>query len=247
MSSTENEELHPIVIALMVVAIVVYFCGVHFHMRIIKVSRKDKDLTWRLDIANSIMILFHFFQCIFIHTITYIIKDLHMFLGEWFCYLFKVIDTYTTSCLYGHSLIISLTKYTIIVHWQKAKEWGNEKVTMIYFWINIIHPVLSILIWLCIRPDFFLAWDGKAQIDRCLGDPKDIWVESFEKLMENKSVTKLHDLCQMNTPQLQNYTEYIIHIFRTCSCWLHVGYYYGSGTNLLEMIVYFRLFTFMHR
>ena len=244
---TVNDEVYPILIALMVVAVVIYFWGVYFHVKIIQTSRKDKDLTWRLDITNSIMVLFHFFQGIFMHTITYMIKDLYLHTGEWFCYLFKVIANYTTFYMFGHALIISLLKYTIIVHWQKAREWGNEKVAMICFWINIIHPAISILSWLCIRPDFFWAYDGMAQIDRCLGDPKDMWVENFEKLTENRSLTKLHNLCQMNTPPQQDYTEYIIHIFRTCSCWLHVGYYYGAGTNLLEMIVYFQLFVFMNR
>ena len=142
MSSTENDEVYPILIALMVVAVAIYFCGVYFHVKIIQASRKDKDLTWMLDITNSIMILFHFFQGIFMHTITYTIKDLYLYTGEWFCYLFKVIANYTTFYMFGHALIISLTKYTIIVHWKKAREWGNEKVAMLFFWINIIHPVI---------------------------------------------------------------------------------------------------------
>ena len=244
---TINDEVYPILIALMVAAVVIYFWGVCFHVKIIQTSRKDKDLTWKLDIANSIILLFNWFLSIFMHIITFIVKDLYLYTGEWFCYLFKVIATYNTFYTYGHAFIISLTKYTIIVHWQAAREWGNEKVAMLYFWINITLPAISILIWLCIRPDFFWQFDGLAQIDRCLGDPKDMWVDNFEKVMENKSVTKMHNLCQMYTPAQQDYTEYIINIFRTCSCWLNVGYFYGSGTNLLEMIVYFRLFTFMHR
>ena len=63
-----------------------------------------------------------------------------------------------------------------------------------------------------------------------------MWVDSFEKVMENKSLAKLHNLCEMNTPPGQDYTEYIIQIIRTCSCWIQVGYYYGAATNLLEMV-----------
>ena len=40
MSSTGNEEIHPILIALMVVSAVIYFCGMYFHVRIIQVSKK---------------------------------------------------------------------------------------------------------------------------------------------------------------------------------------------------------------
>ena len=247
MISTENEEVQLILIALMVVSVIIYFWGVYFHVRIVQVSKKDKDLTWKLDIANSIMMLLLFFQSIFMHSITYIIKDLYMYTGEWFCYLVKFISTYMNFYMFGHALIISLTKYTIIVHWQRARELGNESVAMIYFWINIIHPLISIVIWMCIRPDFFWAYDGMAQIDRCLGDPKDMWVPNFEKVMENKSLTKFHNLCQMNTPPKQDYIQYMIHIFKVCSCWLHVGYHYGAFTNLLEMVVYVQIFLFMHR
>ena len=181
------------------------------------------------------------------HCITYIIRDLYKYTGQWFCYVFKVFGIYSTFYLYGHALIISLTKYTIIVHWQKAREWGNKKVAMVYFWINIIHPGISILIWLCIRTDFVWAFDGWAQFDRCLGDPKDIWVEDFEKPMENASLTKLHDLCQIATSPQQDPIKYIVSLIRTSFCWVHVGFYYGYASNLFEMIVYCRIFVFMRR
>ena len=247
MNLTDNEEVYSILIPLMTLASVIYFVGVYFHVKIIQVSKKDNELTWKLDTMNSIAMIVLFFLSIFMHCITYMIRDLYMYTGQGFCYIFKIIALYSNYYLWGQASIIALTKYTIIVHWQKAREWGNEKVAMVYFWINIIHPVISILIWLCIRPDFFWAYDGMAQIDRCLGDPKDVWTDNFEKLMENKSLTKLHDLCQMNAPPKEDYFQYTIHLIRTFSCWLHVGCYYGIASNLFEMAVYCKLFVFMRR
>ena len=122
MNLEENDNLYTVLIALIVVASLIYFVGIYFHVKIIQVSKKDKDLTWKIDIANSIMMLFIFLQSIFMHSITYIIRDLHMYLGEWFCYLFKVIANYSNFYLFGHAFFISLTKYTVIVHWQKARE-----------------------------------------------------------------------------------------------------------------------------
>ena len=237
----------PILIGLMIIAIVLYFCGLYFHVKIIQVSKKDKDLTWKLDIANSIIVMFIYFQSISMHCITYIIRDLYLYTGQWFCYILEVIAHYSNFYLWGHSLIISLTKYTIIVHWQKAREWGKEKVAMVYLSINIIHPVITLLVWLCIRPDFLWASDAPAHIDRCLGDPKDLWVDNFEKPMENASLTKLHDLCQMATSTQQVDIQYIVSLIRTSFCWLHVGFYYGYASNLFEMIVYFQIFVFMRR
>ena len=244
---TININVSPILIMLMLVAIIIYLWGVYFHVKIIQVSKKDKDLTWRLDIANSITMIIVFLQAIIMHSITYIIRDLYLYTGQWFCYAFKVIGAYSAFYIMGHSLIISLMKYTVIVHWQKAREWGNERVAMVYFWINITFPVIYILIWLCIRPDFFLAYDNFAHIDRCLGDPKDMWVDSFERLENNKSLTKLYDLCQMAAPLQEDSIEYTIHMIRTYSCWLYLGCNYATFSNLLELGVYFQLFSFLRR
>ena len=244
---TSNINVSPILIMLMLVAIIIYLWGVYFHVKIIQVSKKDKDLTWRLDIANSITMIIIFLQAIIMHTITYIIRDLYLYTGQWFCYAFKVIGAYSAFYIMGHSLIVSLMKYTVIVHWQKAREWGNERVAMVYFWINITFPVIYILIWLCIRPDFFLAYDNFAHIDRCLGDPKDMWVDSFERLEKNKSLTRLYDLCQMAAPLQEDYIDHTIHMVRTCSCWLYLGCNYATFSNLLELGVYFQLFSFLRR
>ena len=215
MNLTDNEEVYSILILLMTLASVIYFVGVYFHVKIIQVSKKDNELTWKLDTMNSIAMIIFFFLSIFMHCITYIIRDLYKYTGQGLCYVFKIITIYFNFYLWGHALIIALTKYTIIVHWQKTREWGNEKVAMLYLLIDIIHPVIFIIIWLCIRPDFFWAYDGMAQIDRCLGDPKDVWSDNFEKLMENKSLTKLHNLCEMVAPPKEYYFQYTIHLIRT--------------------------------
>ena len=36
------------------IAMCVYCIGVYFHSKIVKVSFKEKDMTWNLDITNSI-------------------------------------------------------------------------------------------------------------------------------------------------------------------------------------------------
>ena len=95
MNSTENEEVYSILIPLMTLASVIYFVGVYFHVKIIQVSKKDKDLTWKLDTMNSIAMIVLFFLSIFMHCITYIIRDLYMYTGQGFCYIFKIIALYS--------------------------------------------------------------------------------------------------------------------------------------------------------
>ena len=179
---------------------------------------------------------------IFMHSITFFVEDLYMYTGVWFCYTAKVINYYLFMYAIGHSLIVSILKYVIIVHWEKAREFGKEKVVEIFFWVNFLHPTLMIIFQLMIRPDFFWAYDGMAQIDRCLGDPKHNWVPG-----SNKSLTKLHNLCEFVAPNQDNYLDYIIYACRTFFCGLTVALFYLILWNVFEMFLYSKIFGFMRR
>ena len=88
-------------------------------------------------------------------------------------------------------MIVALLKYVLIVHWQKARGFGNSKIKEIFFWINLFYPLLMIGILLLIKPDFLLVHDGYARIDRCLGDPKNNW-----GLNSTRKQVKTHDICK---------------------------------------------------
>ena len=105
----------PIVYTFMFVSICCYSFGAYLHLRIIKVSRKDKELTWKLDVMNSVIILIMQFNNLSVKILTYGVTDLYLYTGEWFCYASKVIAFYSTTYVVGHSLIISILKYIMIL------------------------------------------------------------------------------------------------------------------------------------
>ena len=237
----------PIVYTFMFVSICCYSFGAYLHLRIIKVSRKDKELTWKLDVMNSVIILIMQFNNLSVKILTYGVTDLYLYTGEWFCYASKVIAFYSTTYVVGHSLIISILKYIMIVHWVKVRDWGNKKVVTIFSGVDILHPILLILIWLSIRPDFFWAHDGYAQIDRCLGDPKDVWNDAYDELLPNRSLTKTHNLCQFVGATQSSNLESAIHIFKTCLCWVVVAWGYLTSFNIFEILAYCLTFRYISR
>ena len=110
-----------------------YIIGVHLHMKIIQVSKKEKELTWKMDITNSIFQMIHFFNCIFMHTLTYSIPNLHELTGKWFCYVVKCLNVIGAAHTTGHSVLISLIKYVVIVHYQSnITSTKKEKVKTIF-------------------------------------------------------------------------------------------------------------------
>ena len=243
----DSSTISPIVLALMSFSVCLYLIGVYFHTRVIKVSRKDRELTWRLDIVNSIVILSMQFNNMFMQIITYFVTDLYLYTGEWFCYTSKFIAIYLQMYTIGHSLFIAILKYIIIVHWQRARDWGNEKILKLFSNIDILHPILTILFWLSIRSDFFSAYDGWVLADRCLGDPKDNWRSDYEELSPNRTLTKLHHLCDFDHTQQTKDFDYGVHILKIIVCWMNVLWVYMTNFNLLELIVYWQTFRFMKR
>ena len=231
-----------LLIVLLLIAVCIYIIGFYLHLKIIKVCRKDKDITWKLDITNSILLMLYLAHCILTHGITYFVEDLYTYIGEWFCYFSKVLHVYGLLYMVGHTLIVSTMKYVLIVLWEKVRLFGKDKVVHMFVWINFLHPIVTILLWLSVRPDFFWAYDGISQFDRCLGDPKNNYGPN-----SNRSLAKLHNLCDFVEPQQGNYREYIGYFYRMTICGFNVGSFYLIVWNIFEIIFYCLIFRFMHR
>ena len=220
-----------------------YFTGIYFHIKVILVSIREKGLTWKLDITNSSISIAHFTHILFLYIITYAVDDLSLYTGDWFCYLAKEVRFYGALYLTGHSLVLSVMKYILIVNWEKISGTRNNMVKAICFWFDLLHPIISIGVFIIITPDFVWAWDGYKEIDLCLGDPKNHWVPN-----SNTSQTKGHDLClKLLDTVPDSYLEYIIWFIRSSVCWIQIVVLYLVSWNFWEMITYCRIFAFMHR
>jgi hypothetical protein len=219
-----------------------YMIGVYFHTKIIKVCKKEKEATWKLDIFNSSLILVSFGLVILMNGINYIITDLHSYTGKWLCYTYKAINMYAQFSIGGHSFILSVMKYTIIVHSLKVRSFGDERVKTIFFWINAIYSVCSNAIFSIVRPEYFVLYDGVSVANRCLG-----LSDIISSQDANRSATKLHNICEITAPTYKNSVEYFVYVCRTSLCWINVIFLYLNFWNVTECFVYIQIFRFMNR
>ena len=225
------------------VAIAVYCVGVYFHTKVIKISVKEKDMTWKLDVTNSLILMIYFGYFLFMKILTFFVQDLFKYTGDWFCYFCRGVNYYGSFYIAAHTLVVAIKKYIVIVHWDWAMEFGHDKISKIFFFINFLHPTLMISFLFFVRKDFLVAWDGSAQeIDRCLGDPKGNLDPS-----RNHSLTKLHDLCEMDQPSMEAYLEFTSYLLKTCVCWTHISIFYVVRINFFEVVFYALIFRFMRK
>ena len=230
-NSYEPNLASEITVALIVLCLIVI--GSYLCVKIIIVSKRDKEMTWKLDITHSVMIIIIYNNAIFMHVITYMIPDLYLYTGEWFCYVEMFIGYYLNTYLSRYSALIAILKYIIIVHDEKTRHFGREKILQIFFWINLLHPTIEIALQLIVRPDFLWAYGGLQQINNCLGNPG--------------NPIRLHTLCDFTEP-LQKYSfEYMFYILKYVICWLHVVIIYVFIWNLVDVLLYCKIFAYARR
>ena len=229
--------------ALLGIKILTYLIGVALHIKIILISIREKDLTWKMDITNSFISIVHFTHVLFLYLITNAVEDLYTYTGKWFCYAAREVRYYGYLSITGYSLIVSILKYVLIVHREKARDFGKNKVKELLFWINILHPLLTITLMCLNTPDYLTTWDRYKEIDLCLGDPKNNWGPG-----RNHSQTKSHNVCLiLSTAEHENVLDYLIKICRVGFCWFQVIYVFLIGWNFLEYMIYCAIFGSMRR
>ena len=225
-----------------IVAICVYVIGILLHAKIIKMSINVKEMTWKLDVTNSFLLMTHYAHILFMNLLTFFVHDVHNYTGKWFCYASKLLFYYGGFYMAAHTLVVAIMKYVMIVHWEMAMVVGHDRIKEIFFWIHFLHPTLMICLHFVIRPDFLFAYDAYRESDICLGDPK----HNLDPA-RNESLTKLHNLCEFPPPPSDNSLEFLMYALRTSVCSIQFILFYFVLWNFLEIFFYILIFKFMRK
>ena len=220
-----------------------FIIGLNLHIHVISLSKKENNtITWKLNISNSLILLvLHLFSLI-MHVATDAIPDLYIYTGEWFCYTWKVVAHCGGLYHIGHSLVVSILKYNIIVKWEKTITFGENRLKEICFWLNILHPIIGLAIHLMVRPDFIFVFSGISPSNTCLGE--DINGDTHNR---NVSQSHLSKLCDIPEDLHDNWFYHSVFIGRKILCVLQTIGIYLIALNIFEMFLYYRIFSFAYR
>ena len=242
----EIESIHQISystqIIMCIIALFVYGIGVFLNIKIIQVSRKQKQMTSKLDETNSIIFIIHYAHVMFMHGITYLVDDLYLYLGKGFCYLSKTLTVIGNSHSTQHSFVISMMKYMMIVHYQTVSDSKKSQMKTRFFVLNLLYSISPILIFSMLRPDFIIIYDGVSQANRCLGIP-----EVRSENGSNETAIKLHHMCNVPEPLEPAFFSFLFNFFQKMICWMYIIFIYLNVGNILEMVIYFLIFSYMRR
>ena len=146
------------------ILITTFLLGLYFQIQIIISSKREKGVTWRVDMCNSIVMIFFYSFRISFEMVSHFIPILHPYTGKWFCYVTLIINMFGAIFVVSHSLIISVFKYFYIVHQSLIRYVGVNKASWASFWFSLFLPAVLTLLFV-VRPSV----NTYSSIYNCLG------------------------------------------------------------------------------
>ena len=218
----------------------IFLIGLYPHFKIIVVANKEKDMTWKLDIAHSIILIFHYAFNIAFHAANYFIPSLHVYIGSWFCYMSTVITVYGTASIVGHSCMISLMKYVMIVHREKVAGLGFTRIRTTLFVVNLLHPLPY-----TIANVFVENFEMMTSLKSCLGiSSTNIAIQNEETF---SSIMKKLWFCGLGNFEHHDSFDYFVYVVKQGTCFTLSIIAVVIFLNILEFFFYRRIFRYMQR
>ena len=157
------------------------------------------------------------------------IDDLYKYTGSWFCYSSKALAIIGNGNVSGHTFIIAVMKYVMIVHHEKVRHIGKEKAKKIFLVINVLYPIYMFCIFNIFNPDFLFIYGHISAANRCLGES-----ELSSALDPNKTALKLHDMCKISDPVRSWSIMKFLQLSRSIVCWFHIVFKRSRMKNLID-------------
>lgn len=122
------------------VQIILYIIGVVINIKIVLTCwiNKKHNKSWQLHILYSLSCIIIFAFDIPYWLVTLCVPHLSNFTGEWICYLALFVNHFFISLIVMNSLMVAITKYIYVVHWDKALLYGDEKIQWTMFCISLL-------------------------------------------------------------------------------------------------------------
>lgn len=221
-----------------VVQIMLYAIGVAFNIKIIVYCWKTRqnNKTWQLHILYSVSCIIIFGFDIPFWLLTICVPHLSIHTGEWICYFALFLNQFFIPLIMGNSLMVAITKYTIIVHWDKALEYGHEKIQL----TTLVVPLL-IAFYNAIVRTVFKRYDNEGHVHACFGTE----YETASVKIDWKDINFLW--CSSENVALKEDWGYIHIKLLQIICVITHGLYGIMCCNLPEAFFYYKIFKRMKR
>ena len=219
-----------------ILAILVYFIGTYINWKIICTCRKVKDKTWQVDVAHSVGMMVSVLVVVVFEKVADHVEVLSDYTGVGVCYITSFV--YAMGAYIGgfHSCHISMMKYIYIVHNERVRQFGEEKIKKILFWAYILHPLV-----LTIPTVIYLDLEVYASLYQCFG----LQQELIDRYKSDGGFSRMF-FCKLIFDE-EDGDDSIPYIFAQTFCSIKMIWIIILSTNIPEGYMYFKIFRHMKR
>ena len=214
---------------------IAFILGLFINIKIIYVCLNDKSSKTR-----SIHIIYSIFSTIFylfdipFAAITNEVPNLSKYTGEWLCHISSFIIIFCIHIIFMNSFWVALMKYVFIVHWDRALQWGHEKIERVLLIISLVLPLIFTII-IILTKDF----ESYETLNSCYG------IET--KKMDPLDGMKGYFLCDLTNLNTKNIHDYVLYVLIQALCISRSILTLPATTNLSEALFYYKIFKRMKR
>ena len=207
-------------------------------IKVFQLIKKEKGVVKNITqvVVCTQMVFWPFW--IFFASLTDFIHPINEIFGSWFCHGCTFIFRVLANIMSSHSLISALLRYVFIVHEDVTHKHGKKKVQNFFFFLSILMPLLM-AVWEMIEgPDL----DGMSFINKCHGKHHRVFLTDTSSL----NVAK-RNFCGFIDYNANGIWSKVLATLHQASCITMNIFHLIVGLNILEGIVFFRIFTHIRR
>ena len=215
--------------------ILIVFCiGLFVQIKIIKVCKEEKNKTWQIHIFHSITMTILFASQVIFMAISYLSPSVFITIGSWVCQIFRFVFLYGFISVLSNSFVIASMKFVLTVHAMKALAVGHSRIQKIFFWANLLFPFILSLD--SLLPDF----QEYSYISKCYNP--ELWTNYTSENVHSMAEGLLKNIIEIDLQEqkIANYIKLVLNIFRVSAIFI-------STSNLIEALLYYKIFKFMKR
>ena len=221
-----------------IIMLIMCILGMYLHFKLFKILKTENSVLRDLTIIFVLAQIILWPLMILVITTTNFVYPLNKIVGQWFCTIPRFLIYFLVNIISSHSLMAALTRYLFIVHSAKVKVYGKERVIRLFLFLSISIPLI-VTIW---KVNDGSRLDVMSFVNNCNGKHHEVF------LFETSTLNVLKkNFCGLGGNTDGDIYDQAIMLFKQLSCIGSMGSMLIMGSNVIEGIIYYRLFSYMNR
>ena len=214
--------------------------GILLNIKVLSLIKRETSVVNDVTKVATYAQMIFWFTFVFFTTATDFVHPLNEILGRWVCEFGWFITYFFTNIFTLHSFLVAMMRYCFIVHNDKfEKGFRKQKTKWVFLILSLLIPLLMVIWGAISRSEL----DILSYINKCNGKHHKVF------LIETSTVDVLRrNFCEFDCYESPNFPfDQIADVIKRISCIARTAVLVVMVLNFTEIIIYYKIFSYMVR